>query len=133
MLCYNIVKELRMERFFDKNNKLIDLSKGDILYEHGADDTDALRTDNKNWSAYDSAPLVDAETDTLIWPGENGLIYVIKLNTQYDKEAGTISVSPVEQIMLSPSILATIPLPPFISFSPLSSNAQYVPIMAGVM
>ena len=24
-----------MERFFDKNNKLIDLSKGDILYEQG--------------------------------------------------------------------------------------------------
>lgn len=35
MLCYNIFEELRMERFFDKNNKLIDLSKGDILYEQG--------------------------------------------------------------------------------------------------
>jgi outer membrane protein assembly factor BamB len=37
---------------------------------------------------------VDAETDTLIWPGENGVLYTIKLNTAYDKEAGTIEVNP---------------------------------------
>ena len=36
----------------------------------------------------------DAETDTLIWPGEDGLLYTIKLNTSYDKAAGTISVNP---------------------------------------
>jgi hypothetical protein len=29
---------------------------------------------------------VDTETDTLIYPGENGILYLIKLNTQYDPE-----------------------------------------------
>jgi outer membrane protein assembly factor BamB len=37
---------------------------------------------------------VDAETDTLIWPGESGILYTIKLNTEYDKAAGTVSVTP---------------------------------------
>ena len=70
---------------------IISLIDGSILYEAGNYDPDALRTD---WSAFDSSPLVDPETDTLIWPGENGLLYTYKLNTVYDKEAGTISVAP---------------------------------------
>ncbi len=48
----------------------------------------------RSWNAYDSSPLVSGETDTLIWPGENGQLYTIDLNTQYDKAAGTISVDP---------------------------------------
>lgn len=70
---------------------IISLIDGSILYEAGNADSFSLRTD---WSAFDSSPLVDAETDTLIWPGENGILYTYKLNTQYDKDAGTISVSP---------------------------------------
>ena len=67
---------------------LIDCS---ILYEFGAsDDGFALR----NWPMYDAAPLVDAETDTLIYAGENGVVYFIKLGTDYDPEAGTISIGP---------------------------------------
>lgn len=73
---------------------IISLIDGTILYEYGHEETLSLRTDNDNWCAFDSSPLVDAETDTLIWPGENGLLYTIKLNTQYDKAAGTLSVSP---------------------------------------
>ncbi|MBO5129128.1 MAG: PQQ-binding-like beta-propeller repeat protein [Oscillospiraceae bacterium] len=69
---------------------VVSLIDGSILYEYGNKDPFAER----NWSAFDSSPLVDAETDTLIWPGENGLLYTIKLNTEYDKSAGTISVSP---------------------------------------
>lgn len=69
---------------------VISLITGEILYEHGHKETFSER----NWNAFDSSPLVDAETDTLIWPGENGILYTIKLNTQYDKEAGTISVNP---------------------------------------
>ena len=38
----------------------------------------------RDWHAYDSSPLVDAETDTLIYPGENGILYTIKLNTVFD-------------------------------------------------
>ena len=73
---------------------IISLIDGSILYEYGSDDELALRKDNGNWSAFDSSPLVDVETDTLIWPGENGLLYTIKLNSQYDVVAGTVSVDP---------------------------------------
>ena len=73
---------------------VISLIDGSILFEYGENDPLALREDNDNWSAYDSAPLVDAETDTLIWPGENGLLYTFRLNTVYDRTAGTISVNP---------------------------------------
>ena len=69
---------------------IISLIDGKIIYEYGHHDEFALR----DWSAFDSTPLVDAETDTLIWPGENGILYTIKLNTAYNPEAGTISVSP---------------------------------------
>lgn len=73
---------------------VISLIDGTILYEYGSEDEFALRKDNDTWCAYDSSPLVDAETDTLIWPGENGILYTVKLNTEYDKSAGTISISP---------------------------------------
>ena len=69
---------------------VVSLITGEILYTHGNGDGFARR----NWSAFDSSPLVDASSDTLIWPGENGVLYTIKLNTSYDKEAGTISVDP---------------------------------------
>ncbi len=48
----------------------------------------------RNWQAYDSSALIDAKTDTLIEPGENGVIYTLKLNTKYDEAAGTLSISP---------------------------------------
>ena len=73
---------------------VINLITGKIIYEYGDNDEFALR----DWSAFDSSPLVDAESDTLIWPGENGVLYTIKLNTEYDKEAGTISVNPDEPV-----------------------------------
>ncbi len=66
-----------------------------ILYERGHRESVNLRS----WRAFDSSPLVHAETDTLIWPGENGLLYTIKLNTKYDKAAGTLSVDPDEPVM----------------------------------
>jgi outer membrane protein assembly factor BamB len=69
---------------------VVSLIDGKIIYQHGNNDPFAIR----DWSAFDSSPLVDAESDTLIWPGESGLLYTIKLNTEYDKEAGTISVNP---------------------------------------
>ena len=69
---------------------VVNLITGKIIYEYGDQDSFAIR----DWTAFDSSPLVDAETDTLIWPGESGVLYTIKLNTKYDKEAGTIEVSP---------------------------------------
>ena len=73
---------------------IISLIDGQILYQYGDDDSLAYREDNDRWCAFDSAPLIHAETDTLIWPGENGILYTIDLHTAYDKAAGTISVSP---------------------------------------
>lgn len=61
-----------------------------VMYEYGNADEQRHR----NWIAFDSAPLVDAETDTLIWPGESGVLYTIQLNTAYDPESGTLSVDP---------------------------------------
>ena len=69
---------------------IVSLIDGSILWEGGQNDPLAPRY----WTGFDSAPLVDAETDTLIWPGENGLLYTIKLNTNYDAATGGLSVAP---------------------------------------
>ena len=50
----------------------------------------------EDWSAFDSSPLVIE--DTLIWPSENGLIYFVQLNTRYDAQAGTLSITPGDRI-----------------------------------
>ena len=73
----------------------ISLIDGSILYEKSGSDAFSLRPD---WTAFDSSPLVDAETDTLIWPGENGILYTIRLNTQYNKSAGTLTLRPEELV-----------------------------------
>lgn len=73
---------------------IISLIDGSILYEYGNEDILSLRRDNDKWCAFDSAPLVHGETDTLIWPGESGILYTMTLNTQYDPAAGTIRVAP---------------------------------------
>lgn len=72
---------------------IVSLIDGSILYERSGSDSFSYRD---NWTAFDSSPLVDAETDTLIWPGENGILYTIKLNTAYDKAAGTLTMAPDE-------------------------------------
>ncbi len=47
------------------------------------------------WGAFDGNPLIDSKTDTMMLPGENGLVYIVKLNTNYNKLAGTISIDPI--------------------------------------
>lgn len=73
---------------------IISLIDGSVLYTYGDYDPIAMRS----WCAFDSSPLVDAETDTLIWPGENGVFYTIKLNSVYDAAAGTVSISPEQTV-----------------------------------
>lgn len=70
---------------------VVSLIDGEVLYTFGHGDTFSPRYD---WSAFDSSALVDAETDTLIYPGENGAIYFAKLNTKYDESAGTLTINP---------------------------------------
>ncbi len=70
--------------------RVIDLISNKVIYRKGGKDPFSLRA----WQAYDSSPLFCAQSDTLIFPGENGVIYFIKLNTNFDKAAGTVSISP---------------------------------------
>jgi hypothetical protein len=48
----------------------------------------------KDWGAFDSSALVNAASDTLIEPAENGLVYKAKLNAKFDPAAKTVSVDP---------------------------------------
>ena len=73
---------------------VISLIDSKVLFEYGHQENLSYRQDNDQWCAFDSSPLVDAETDTLIWPAESGLLYTFKLNTSYNKTAGTISIAP---------------------------------------
>ena len=76
-------------RFF-----LYNLLDGTKLYEFGANDPFAPRA----WHGFDSSPIFYAPTDTVICPGENGVLYTVDLNIVYDKGAGTLTVSPEEQV-----------------------------------
>ncbi len=46
------------------------------------------------WGAFDPSGLLDKNTDTLIQPGENGLLYRIKMNTNFNRESGELSIDP---------------------------------------
>ncbi len=48
----------------------------------------------RGWGANDSSALLDKKTDTLLNCGENGLVYRVKLNTKFDKTAGTLTMAP---------------------------------------
>ena len=49
-----------------------------------------------DWSAFDSSPLIIE--DTLIWPSENGVLYLIPLNTSYDAGSGSLSINTPDRI-----------------------------------
>ena len=70
---------------------IINLVDCTVMHEYGSVDPFSLRG---HLSYFDSSALVDAETDTLIQPGENGILYLIKLNTSYDKSTGKLSINP---------------------------------------
>lgn len=70
---------------------IINLLDCSTMYTFGDNDSFSLRG---SLSFFDGSALVDEETDTLIYPGENGILYLIKLNTRYDQQAGTLSISP---------------------------------------
>jgi len=48
----------------------------------------------RSWGAFDGAPLINKDSDTMVLGGENGLLYKVKLNTQFDPEQGIISAAP---------------------------------------
>ena len=67
------------------------LVDGICLYSYEGTEDGAYRS---GWHAFDSSPIVSGETDTLIWPCENGLIYTIKLNTVYSEGSSAITINP---------------------------------------
>lgn len=68
---------------------IISLLDCTILKEFGSVDPFALRG---TLSYFDSSALVEADTDTLIYPGENGVLYLMHLGTHYDEENGTLTM-----------------------------------------
>ncbi len=70
------------------------LIDGTKLYELGANDDFAPRI----WHAYDSSAVFCTAADSLICPGENGVIYTIKLNSSYDPKTGVLSIAPNEAV-----------------------------------
>lgn len=46
----------------------------------------------RDWQAYDGSPII--ADDTLIYGGENGIVYTYRLNTSFDPAAGKVSIEP---------------------------------------
>lgn len=61
-----------------------------LLWEFGGKDPFSYRA----WQAYDSSPLIDPSSDTLVTGGENGILYTAKLNSSYDEASGTLTFKP---------------------------------------
>jgi outer membrane protein assembly factor BamB len=48
----------------------------------------------KGWGAFDSSGLLNRATDTYVVGGENGLLYLLRLHTNFDPLALTLKVAP---------------------------------------
>ena len=75
---------------------LYSLTDGEKLLEYGGRDPFALR----KFHGFDSSPLFHEATDTLIEPGENGILYTMKLNTAFDPVLGKLTIQPSERVKL---------------------------------
>ncbi|HWQ96591.1 MAG TPA: hypothetical protein VN538_00660 [Clostridia bacterium] len=64
------------------------LISGEQIEQFGGFDWFARR----KWQAYDGSPMI--ANDTLVYGGENGIFYTVKLNAQFDAAAGTVSIDP---------------------------------------
>ena len=67
---------------------IINLLDCEVMYTFGNADSFSKRG---TLSYFDGSALVDAETDKLIYPGENGILYIYQLNTFYDEENGVLT------------------------------------------
>lgn len=68
------------------------LITGELLYKYGGEKDSFSLLDSKQ--GFSCSPLVSGDTDTLIWPGENGILYTVNLNSDFDRAAGAVSISP---------------------------------------
>ena len=74
---------------------IISLVDGSVLHTFGLGDGFAPR----NWTAADASPLIDAENDKLIYPSENGVLYIIDLNSEFNVKEGTVKIDPSAPVM----------------------------------
>ncbi len=51
--------------------------------------------------SFETSALIDRTSDTMITLGTNGLLYLTSLNTSFDYQAGTLSISPGSIVMAS--------------------------------
>jgi hypothetical protein len=77
-------------KFTEYKYRIINLLDQKEIYTIFGRDPVAFR----GWGANDSSALLDRKTDTLFNCGENGLVYKVKLNTKFDKAAGTLKMAP---------------------------------------
>ncbi|MBQ2661897.1 MAG: PQQ-like beta-propeller repeat protein [Clostridia bacterium] len=77
-------------------NMIFSLIDGKMLYSYGASDPFAQRS----FTAFDPASLIHTESDTLTYAAENGIVYQMKLNTNYDAQNGTISINPSDTVKM---------------------------------
>ena len=58
-----------------------------------------------SWGAFDSSSIINAASDTLIQPGESGVIYKVKLNSAFDAASKSMTIDPqiVKMVYQSPS------------------------------
>ncbi len=71
--------------------RIFSLIDDQLLYFQNGIDGRAYR---QEWGSCDSSPIIDADTDTLIWPSENGMVFTYRLHTDFDRAKGTISIDP---------------------------------------
>lgn len=77
-------------RFTDFKYRVINLIDQKEIFTFPGKDPSAYRT----WGALDSSAVLNRQTDTLIEAAENGMVYKIKMNTNFDLKAGKITVAP---------------------------------------
>ncbi|HEX2927455.1 MAG TPA: pyrrolo-quinoline quinone, partial [Ruminiclostridium sp.] len=77
-------------KYSEYKYRIINLLDQKVMYSIFGRDPDAFRS----WGANDSSALFDKKTDTLLDCAENGLVYKVKMNTQFNKSAGTLSIAP---------------------------------------
>ncbi|MBR3057711.1 MAG: pyrrolo-quinoline quinone [Clostridiales bacterium] len=71
--------------------RIYNLLNCELMHYQPGLDSRAHRT---TWGACDSSPIIDGEADTLIYPSENGMIYTVKLNTQFNADTGVLKIAP---------------------------------------
>jgi len=68
--------------------RVYSLISGEQIEQFGGFDWFARR----KWQAYDGSPMIS--NDTLVYGGENGIFYTVKLNAKFDVAAGTVTIDP---------------------------------------